>query len=333
MEEKKQPVLKTVLISLLISIIVSGIAFGVYYYYDTKTPEVIYKIYDTQIDKEHKDDFPFQYIIETPKLPKKLDFCGEKVPLYNFDVSERIERELISNTYWHSSTLLALKRANRWFPVIVPILKKYGIPEDFKYLAIVESNLENVASPAHAVGFWQLLKKTARHYGLEVNKSVDERYDPWKSTEAACKYLLKAKKKFGTWTLAAVSYNVGMRNLSDQIKRQRTRVYYNMNLNDETARYLYRLLAIKSIFQNPAQYGFLVEKSLLYKPLEYTTEKVNRSIKDLAKWANIRGLNYRTLKIYNPWLRDNYLKVRKRKVYYIKLPTTESINIIPEAGK
>ncbi len=330
MEGKKESHSKYILISIFISIIVSGIAFGIYYYYDLKTPEIIYKIYDTQIDKEHKGDFPFQYIIETPKLPDKLDFCGESVPIYNFDVTERIERELISNTYWHSSTLLVLKRANRWFPVIVPILKKYGIPEDFKYLAIVESNLENVVSPAHAVGFWQLLKKTARHYGLEVNKTVDERYDPWKSTEAACKYLLKAKKKFGTWTLAAVSYNVGMKKLNDQIKRQRTKVYYNMNLNDETARYLFRLLAIKIIFNNPPKYGFLVEKSLLYKPLEFTTEKVTHSIKDLAKWANVRGLNYRTLKIYNPWLRDSFLKVKKGKIYKIKIPTSDSIEIIPE---
>jgi membrane-bound lytic murein transglycosylase D len=321
---------KQILWSILIAVVVSGITFTIYYYYDLKTPEVIYKIYDTQIDKAHKDDFPFQYIIETPKLPKKLDFCGEDVPLYNFDVYERIERELISNTYWHSSTLLVLKRSGRWFPVIVPILKKYGIPEDFKYLAVVESNLENQVSPAHAAGFWQLLKDTGRYYGLVVNKYADERYDPWRATEAAAKYLLKAKKKFGTWTLAAVSYNVGMSQLQKQIKRQRTKVYYNMNLNDETARYLFRMLAIKAIFENPAEYGFLIDKSQLYKPLEFTTEKVKHSINDLAKWAEIRGLNYRTLKLYNPWLRDNYLKVKRKQVFYIRIPTAESIDIIPE---
>ncbi len=319
---------RIIFISLIISILITAIAFAIYYYIDKKTPEVITKIYDTEINRADKNDFPFQYVIETPRVPEKLFFAGERVPLENFDVKERIERELISNTYWHSSTLLVLKRSGRWFPVIVPILKKYGIPEDFKYLAITESNLENVVSPAHAVGFWQLLKRTAIQYGLEVNKSVDERYDVEKSTEAACKYLLKAKKKFGTWTLAAASYNIGISNLEKQIKRQKTKIYYNMNLPDETSRYLFRLLAIKTIFENPPKYGFSITKDDLYKPLEYDIINVRKSIKDLGKYANNLGLNYRTLKIYNPWLRDNYLKVKKGKIYHIKVPKPGSIVII-----
>ncbi len=319
---------KILIVSLAVSIFVCLIAAGIYYLHDKKTPEIIYKIYDTGINRENKEDYPFQYIIESPKLPDKIDFCGEKVPLENFDVRERIERELIANTYWHSSTLLVFKRSARWFPVIVPILKKHGIPEDFKYLAIVESNLENAVSPAKAVGFWQLLKKTARQYGLEVNECVDERYDVEKSTEAACKYLLKAKKKFGTWTLAAASYNIGMKNLQRQMERQKTRIYYNMNLPEETSRYLFRLLAIKAIFQHPARYGFLIREEDLYKPLEYDVIIVKESIKDLGSYANSLGLNYRTLKLYNPWLRDNYLKVPEGKSYKIKIPKYGSIEII-----
>ncbi len=319
---------RQIFLSLLISIFVSLIAVGIYYYFDSKSPEVIYKIYNTSIDRKFKDDFPFQYVIESPKLPDKIYFCGERVPLENFDVKERIERELISNTYWHSSTLLVLKRSGRWFPVIVPILKKYGIPEDFKYLAVVESNLENAVSPAQAVGFWQLLKRTARQYGLEVNKCVDERYDVEKSTEVACKYLKKAKRKFGTWTLAAASYNIGISNLQKQMKKQATKIYYNMNLPEETSRYLFRLLAIKIIFENPAKYGFLIKDEDYYKPFEYKIIKIKKSIKHLGKYANSLGINYRTLKIFNPWLRDNYLKVKRGKVYELKIPTYGSVEII-----
>jgi membrane-bound lytic murein transglycosylase D len=320
--------IKQIFLSIVISLIVAASAIYFYYLYDNKTPEVIYKIYDSSIDREEKGDYPFQYVIESPKLPSKLDFCGERVPLENFDVNERIERELIANTYWHSSTLLVLKRSARWFPVIEPILKKYGIPEDFKYLAVVESNLENAVSPAHAVGFWQLLKSTAKQYGLEVNKVVDERYDVEKSTVAACKYLKKAKKTFGTWTMAAASYNIGIRNLKEQIKRQKTDIYYNMNLPEETARYLLRLLAIKVIFAHPAKYGFLIREEDLYKPLEYDKIKITKSIKNLGKYANSLGLNYRTLKLYNPWLRDSFLKVKKGKYYFIKIPKPGTIEII-----
>ncbi len=321
---------KNFLISLFVSLFVVAVAMVLYYKYDISTPELVYKIYDSTIKRANKDDYPFQYIIESPKLPDELDFCGERVPLENFDVKERIERELIANTYWHSSTLLVFKRSNRWFPVIVPILKRYGIPEDFKYLAIVESNLENVVSPAHAVGFWQLLKKTARQYGLTVNDMIDERYDVEKSTEAACKYLLKAKKTFGTWTLAAASYNIGISNLKKQMERQKTKIYYNMNLPEETSRYLFRLLAIKVIFAHPARYGFLIRKEDLYPPLQYDVIEVKKSIKNLGDFANSLGINYRTLKLYNPWLRESYLKVKKGEIYYLKIPKPESIEIIRE---
>ena len=282
---------------------------------------------DTNIDQAK---FPQKYIISTPLIPSNIEFCGESVPLYNFEVYERLEREIIVNTYWHSLTLLTIKRANRWFPVIEPILEKYNIPDDFKYLCITESTLLNLTSPANAVGYWQFLKSAAREYGLEVNKEIDERYHMEKSTEAACKYLLKAYDLFGSWTMAAAAYNMGMNGISEQLGRQSTNNYYNLVLGEETSRYVFRVIATKITMLNPENYGFNISESDLYDPFQTYEVKVDSSVSNWATFAEGYGLNYKILKLYNPWLRESYLTNKKRKEYIIKLPIEGSIEVIAE---
>ncbi|MEJ5351416.1 MAG: lytic transglycosylase domain-containing protein [Melioribacteraceae bacterium] len=273
---------------------------------------------------------PETYKIFIPAVPDKLDFCGEQVPLNDIDVKERIERELFVNAYWYSSTILALKRANRWFPVIEPILKKYGIPDDFKYLAVIESNLSNVVSNAGAVGFWQLMEAAAKKYGLEVNKEVDERYNVEKSTEAACKYLREAYSKYKSWTLAAASYNYGMNGIDMQINRQRTKNYYNLFLNTETYRFVARILAMKEIMTNPEKYGYYLKKEDLYQPIETNEIIVKSSINNLASFAEKHGINYKILKLLNPWLRADYLPNKSNKIYVIKIPKGKEYYLLDE---
>ncbi|MCX7797779.1 MAG: lytic transglycosylase domain-containing protein [Melioribacter sp.] len=273
---------------------------------------------------------PSEYKIFVPTLPHELDFCGEKVPLEDIDVKERIERELLVNVYWYSSTILAIKRANRWFPVIEPILKKYGIPEDFKYLAVIESNLSNVVSPAGAVGFWQLMESTAKKYGLEVTKEVDERYNIEKSTEAACKYLREAYSKYRSWTLAAASYNYGMNGIDIQVSRQKTKNYYNLFLNTETYRFVARIIAMKEIMNNPEKYGYFLKEEELYKPIETKEIKVKSSVNDLVVFAKEHNINYKILKLLNPWLRENYLPNKSKKTYLIKIPKNNEYFAIDE---
>ena len=224
------------------------------------------------------------------------------------------------NTYWHSSTLLTIKRANRWFPVIEPILAKKGIPADFKYLALIESALMNVVSPSGAAGFWQFLEKTGKEYGLEINKEVDERYHVEKATEAACDYLNKAYLKFGNWTLVAASYNAGQGRIDESIDRQQSRNFYHLYLNDETSRYIFRILAMKIIYENPVKYGFKMEKGDLYDPLDVKTVKVTSTISDLPAFARQQNTTYRMLKELNPWLRSDKLTVRGGEEYFIALP-------------
>ena len=223
-----------------------------------------------------------------------------------------------------------LKRAQRWFPVIEPILEKNGIPDDFKYISVIESNLDNVVSPAGATGFWQFVKGTAPKYNLEIRDEVDERYHLEKSTQAACDYLREAYDKFGSWATAAASYNMGIDGVAKQIERQKTSNYFNFILNDETSRYLFRAIAMKIIMNNPELYGFSVEEFEKYKPYETYEVEVNSDIKDLALWAKDKGINYKWLKILNPWLRDNTLNVPPGKTYKIKLPERGSIYIIPD---
>lgn len=273
---------------------------------------------------------PETYKIFIPTVPDKLDFCGELVPLNDIDVKERIERELFVNAYWYSSTILALKRANRWFPVIEPILKKYAIPDDFKYLAVIESNLSNVISNAGAVGFWQLMEAAAKKYGLEVTKEVDERYNVEKSTEAACKYLREAYLKYKSWTLAAASYNYGMNGIDLQINRQRTKNYYNLFLNTETYRFVARILAMKEIMTNPEKYGYYLKKEDLYQPIQTNEIIVKSSINNLVSFAEKHGINYKVLKLLNPWLRADYLPNKSNKIYVIKIPKGREYYLLDE---
>jgi membrane-bound lytic murein transglycosylase D len=282
------------------------------------------------IEKEGIDDdqYPQGYKIITPHLPGAMDFAGEKVPLENFEVYERIEREFIVNTYFHSATILAIKRASRWFPVIEPILKKNNVPDDFKYLCVAESNLENVVSPAGAVGFWQITKDAGKKYNLEINSLIDERYNVEKSTKAACDYLNDAYKLYDSWTLAAASYNMGTNGISDQIVKQKATNYYNLVLGMETDRYLPRILSLKYIIQNREVYGFDIKDDELYQPYKTYNVILDSSVSSFADYAASYGINYKTLKLFNPWLRDNYLSNPNKDVYTIKLPEKGSIELI-----
>lgn len=253
-------------------------------------------------------------------LPENISFAGEPVPMDLPDVRERLDKELQINVYLHSSTLFLLKRANRWFPQMQEILKENGIPDDFKYLPLIESAMLNSRSPKDAVGYWQILESSGKELGLEITNEVDERYDPIKSTEAACKYLKKAYDKFGSWTLVAASYNRGMAGVSRELSEQKVTSYYDLHLNDETSRYVFRLMAIKEIFQHPEKYGFKLKPEHLYQAEEVKHVEVEESIKDLVVFAQAQGSNYKLLKRHNPWLRQNKLTVKKGKKYRIALP-------------
>lgn len=253
-------------------------------------------------------------------LPEYVDFAGEPVPLEMPDVYERLDKELQINTYFHSNTLFLIKRANRWLPQIEEILRKNDVPDDFKYLPLIESNLLNEISPKNAVGYWQILKAAGKENGLTINDEVDERYDPLKATEAACRYLKTAYRKFGNWTLVAASYNRGMNGLQRAIDDQQVNSYYDLYLNEETSRYVFRILAIKEIVENPLRYGFHVNPKHLYKeePLRYV--EVKETIKDLVSFAKQHNSNYKQIKRYNPWLRDDKLTVKRGNEYRIAFP-------------
>lgn len=255
-------------------------------------------------------------------FPSTVDFAGEKTPLQIADVRERFDRELLVNANLHSSTILIMKRANRAFPIIEPILKQYGVPDDFKYLAVIESALTNAVSASGAKGVWQFMPDTAKEKGMEVNDVVDERYHLQKATEAACKYLIAAKQKFGNWTLAAASYNGGMNGLNTKIMEQKVTDYYDLALTDETSRYVFRILALKEIMQHPSLYGFDVSKEEMYENLPTKVLEVDSSITDLATFAKAQGINYKILKIHNPWLRDKKLSNPTKKKYQIEIPTS-----------
>lgn len=258
----------------------------------------------------------------TQYFPTAIDFAGEKAPLQIADVRERLDRELLVNANLHSSTILIIKRANRAFPIIEPILKQYGVPDDFKYLAVIESALTNAVSPSGAKGVWQFMPETAKEKGMEVNESVDERYHLQKATEAACKYLVAAKQKFGNWTLAAASYNGGMNGVNTKIVEQQVTDYYDLLLTDETSRYVFRILALKEIMKHPDLYGFEVDKNEMYDNIPTKTIEVDSSITDLAVFAKKQGINYKILKIHNPWLRDKKLSNPTKKKYLIEIPTS-----------
>jgi hypothetical protein len=254
----------------------------------------------------------------SPEIPKKATFAGENAPLELFYVREALDRELLVNSYWHSSTILMLKRANRWFPVIEPILEENGIPDDFKYVALIESGFARVVSPRGAAGFWQFLEKTAREYGLEVNDYVDERYHPLKSTAAACSYFKESFESYGNWTLVAAAYNAGKRRISESLENQKGESYYDLSLNEETARYIYRVLAIKILYENRETYGFHLSDKDLYQPLQTNSIEVDTTINDLAEFAKENGMNYKLLKELNPWLRMGSLPNSSGRHYRIE---------------
>jgi membrane-bound lytic murein transglycosylase D len=267
--------------------------------------------------------FGQHYHIASPPIPKAPVFAGEVMPVQQPDVKERLERELLVNTYWQSNTSLLIKRAGAYFPIIEPILAEEGVPEDFKYLAMAESGLTQAKSPAGARGFWQFLTTTGKSYGLEIRNGLDERYHIEKSTRAACEYLKKAKEQFGTWTLAAAAYNRGENGLSRALSDQHVKSYYDLYLNPETARYVYRIVALKYIYSTQEDYGFHIGKEEYYTLPNTYLEKVDKTIEDLPKWAIERGTNYKVLRSLNPWIRSYELTVPASKVYYLKMPELE----------
>ena len=271
-------------------------------------------------DKEFLSFDRIDHITHDIELPETMTFCDEEVPLDLFFVRERLERELLVNSYLHSSTLLLLKRSTRWFPVMEPLMEKYGLPEDFKYLAMIESSLTNAVSPAKATGFWQFLEGTGKQYDLEINKEVDMRYNVEKETVAACRYLKDSYRKFKDWTLSAAAFNCGNGRISKTMEEQRVDSYYDMLLPEETQRYVYRILALKLITENPEKYGFQIRDNGWYQPFEYKTVTVTESIPNLVDFAYEQGTNLKMLKYFNPWLRGKSLTISAGNSYDIKIP-------------
>lgn len=293
----------------------------------------VYKIFTfgagTEAEKE-QSNFNRDYRIYAINIPSELAFAGEEVPLYDPDVHQKLDREILVNTYWQSHTLLYIKRARKYLPQITRILKAHNIPEDFKYVPLVESGFTNVVSPAGAAGYWQFMESTAKEYGLEVNDEVDERYHLKKATEAACKYIKKAYEKFGSWTLAAASFNMGMNGVERTLERQKLRSYYDLYLNPETSRYIFRILALKEILREPRKYGFHFDAEDLYYPSEKHVVRVDTSIKDWVHFAFSHGITYKALKLHNPWIRGRELENPEQKAYQVAIPDKvyfDSLNV------
>jgi len=262
----------------------------------------------------------YNYQVGALQIPSKMTFAGEEVPIMDMEVRERLDRELLINTYWHSATLLSIKRSSRYFPIIEKILKKNDIPEDFKYLALIESGFDpHATSGAGAVGFWQFLKATGKECGLEINEDVDERRHIEKSTQAACVYLKKAYTRLGSWSLVAGSYNAGVHRIRKQLEAQKVDNYYDLYLNSETSRYMFRILAMKEVLNNPTKYGFNINKRDLYSSYDYETIYVDSDVEDLTQFAKDNETTYKMLKVLNPWLKQPWLRNSKKKCYEIKV--------------
>jgi hypothetical protein len=280
----------------------------------------VYAMQDAPTDENFEKKLINDYNVYALQIPAHLNFAGEEIPLDIPDIYERMDRELLVNTYWQSNGLLMFKRANKYFPIIEPILKKHGVPDDFKYLAVIESGLVNVVSPAGARGVWQIMPSTGKEYGLEINDNVDERYNLEKSTEVACEYLKKSKEQLGSWTLAAAAYNAGNFGVSKRLEEQDVADYYDLLLGEETGRYLFRIVALKEIMSNPDRYGFNFREKDLYSEIPTYKVEVDTAVTDFAAFAKGYDINYKILKIHNPWLREPSLNNKSRKVYYIEIP-------------
>ena len=276
--------------------------------------------------------YPANY--STHEVPSSVTFCGKSIDLTRYDRYERMDRELLAFTYMHSTSIQMIKKANRYFPIVEPILKANGIPDDFKYLMVIESNLNpNARSGAGAAGLWQFMQTTGREYGLEVNKNIDARYHVEKATEAACKYLKDAYDKYQDWIAVAASYNAGQARISSQFEKQQVNDMLDLFLVEETARYVYRIIAAKIMFSNPSAFGFRLRTKDLYMPIPYKEVTVNTGISNLAEWAKKQGITYALLKNMNPWLRDNFLQNVSKRTYTLKIPTAEGMKHDPKKVK
>lgn len=289
-----------------------------------------YGNHPSTIDKEpqkHTSTGTTALHFSCPPVPESVTFCGKHIDLTRFDRYERMDRELLAFTYMHSTSIQTIKKANRYFPIVEPILKEYDIPEDFKYLMAIESNCNPLArSHAGAAGLWQFMQTTGREYGLEVNKNIDERYHVEKATVAACKYIKAAYKKYGDWIAVAAAYNGGQARIAEQMDKQQTNDILDLYLVEETARYVYRIIAAKIMFSNPSAFGFRLRASELYSPIAYKEITVNTGIADLAEWAKKQGTTYALLKNLNPWLRDNFLQNVSKRTYVLRIPTQEGLH-------
>ena len=285
----------------------------------------------TCLSEQHSVQSEVPYCVTPPTVPEQAVFDGDTIDLRRYDRRERMDRELMSFTYMHSSTMQMIKRANRYFPVIEPLLKANGIPDDFKYLMVIESNLNPIArSPAGAAGLWQFMPVTAREFGLEVNDNVDERYHIEKATAAACRYFKQAYAKYGDWMAVSAAYNAGQGRISSQLDQQLASHAMDLWLVEETSRYMFRLLAVKEIFKNPQRYGFLLKKEHLYPPIPYKEITVTTPIANLSDFAKQQGISYAQLRDANPWLREQSLKNRTGKTYVLQIPTQEGMYYDPK---
>ncbi len=266
------------------------------------------KIYDTIITSK------------LPQLPAQITFAGEAAPLERWEIKEQLEREFTLIYYETGTMLYVINLANRWFPLIEERLKANGIPSDFKYLCVAESNLQNLISKSLAVGFWQFMSYTAPSYNLEINKDIDERYNVLKSTDAACKYLKQAYQKFGTWTAAAASYNCGQGAYNTHATFQQTKNYYDLYIREETNKYIFRILTFKHLIENKEKYGYVISRNEAYKPLKTKFIQISASIHNIAQFAINNGTTYKMLRILNPWIRNRSLIVKPGKIYTILLP-------------
>lgn len=287
----------------------------------------IFFLVASQMSSTEKPEYDWEPTENVPQIVKSVDlnkafsFCDEALPMDNFDVRERLDRELTVNTYWHSSTILSIKSTVRYFPIMDKILTEEGVPTDLKYIAVAESGLRNAVSPAGAKGIWQFMKGTGTDYGLEISDEVDERYHFEKSTRAAAKYLKSLRQRFGSWANAAAAYNMGGGNMSKHLREQESENYFELNLNEETSRYYFRLVAIKEIMENPREFGFYLDREDYYPALDdYRTEEISGAVESWGAFAKEKGTNYRILKVYNPWLIDNKLTNKSGKTYEIRIP-------------